>query len=248
MSEIVQPSEIEKPTNRLLAALPADELARLLSKTREVPLEFARIIHEQHEVVRCVYFPVSGIISLLLAVEERARLEVGIVGSEGFVGLSVFNGAKQSSNRAIVQGKGAALEMNAADFTAECDKGGALPRILERYTYSLLMQVSQLAACNRFHETQSRLARWLLMTGDCMKRDEFQITQEFLSDMLGVRREAVNKSATNLQRIGLINYWRGNVSILDRAGLEAAACRCYFIIKQEIENFLPGFKTRQKGC
>ena len=230
--------ENTKPVNRLLAALPAEEYTRLLPQMREVPLNFAHIIYEQNELVRRVYFPNSGIVSLLLAVEERSLLEVGIVGNEGFIGLSIFHGAEQSNNRTVVQGDGAALEMDAPDFLAECEKGGMLPRLLERYTYSLLMQISQVAVCNRFHGTEARLARWLLMTGDRMESDEFEITHEFLSNMLGVRREAVSIAAANLERTELISYSRRKILIVDRAGLEAAACRCYFIIKEKYKMVL----------
>lgn len=226
-------SETTKPANQLLAALPAKEYQRLLPKLKEVSLTYAATIYEPGDVIRRVYFLDSGIISLLSSVEERSLLEVSIVGSEGFVGIPVFLGVKTSNNRAIVQGAGAALTMKTADFLAECRNGGALPRLLQRYTHSLMVQISQSSVCNRFHAIGARLARWLLMTGDRMMSSAFQITQEFLSNMLGVRREAISKSATHLQQNGLISYSRGKISILDRTGLEAAACRCYFIIKEE---------------
>jgi len=241
-------SEITKPANRLLAALPAKEYARMLPKLEEIPLTYAQIICESGDASRHVYFPNSGIVCLLCGSGERSLLEIGIIGSEGFVGLPVFHGVKASNYRTIVQGAGAAWKMKTTDFLAECRKGGALPRLLNRYTYSLLTEISQLLICNRFHSAQTRLARWLLMTGDRMMADEFQITQEFLSDMLGVRREAVCKSAAILQQNNLISYRRGSILILNRAGLEAAACRCYLIIKEEYDKFSPGFKTRQKGC
>ncbi len=228
-------SETTKPANRLLAALPAKDYARLLLKFEEIPLTFAKTFYEPGDIIHHVYFPNNGIISLLSAVEERSLVEVGIVGNEGFVGVPVFLGVKTSNNRAIVQGAGAALEMKSTDFLAECNNGGVLPRLLQRYTHSLLMQISQSAACNRFHPIEARLARWLLMTSDRMESDEFQITQEFLSNMLGVRREGVSKSATQLQQNELIHYSRGKITILNRAGLEAVACRCYFIIKEEYE-------------
>lgn len=231
-------SKTIKPPNRLLAALPAKEYARLLPKLEEIPLIYTEPIYEPDDIVRHVYFLNSGIVSLLSAVGERSLLEVGIVGNEGFIGLPVFLGVKTSNNRAIVQGAGVALKMKTADFLAECKNGGALPRLLQRYTHLLLTQISQSAACNRFHPIEARLARWLLMTGDRMQSNEFQITQEFLSNMLGVRREGVNKSATALQHNGWLSYCRGKISILKRADLEAAACSCYLIIKKEHENFL----------
>ena len=230
-------SETNKPENRLLAALPAKEYQRLFPKLEEISLTYGDNIYERGEIIRRVYFPNSGIISLLSAVEERSLLEVGIVGNEGMIGLALFLGVKTSNNHAIVQGKGFAMRMKTADFLAECENGGSLPRLLQRYTHSLLTQVSQSAVCYRFHPIEARLARWLLMTSDRMETNEFQITQEFLSNMLGVRREGVNKSATNLQHQQLISYSRGNISIINRAGLEAAACKCYAFVKGEENSF-----------
>jgi CRP-like cAMP-binding protein len=234
--------ETIKPQNRLLAALPAKEYKRLLPKLREISLNYTETIYEQGDIIRRVFFPNSGIVSLLSAVEERSLLEVGIVGNEGFVGLPVFLGVKTSTNRALVQGAGAALEMKTTDFLVECKNDGALPRILQRYTHSLLIQISQSAVCNRFHPIEARLARWLLMTADRMKSENFQITQEFLSNMLGVRREAVSKSAANLQQQQFINYSRGNIKIINRRNLERTACNCYSVIKREEKNLLAAKK------
>ena len=226
------------PTNQLLAALPMDEHQRLLPKLEPFPLVFGEVIYEPGDLIRNVYFPTSGIISLLAAVEDRATLEVGIVGREGMVGLPAFLGVKTSGNRAVVQGAGAAMRMKTSAFRNECDNGGSFPRLLRRYTHSRLTQIAQGAACNRFHPIDARLARWLLMTRDRMATDEFQLTQEFLSNMLGVRREGVNKAAGALQQQDLISYSRGNLLILDRVGLKAIACHCYGIIKAEYA-FLP---------
>lgn len=227
------------PTNRLLAALPKDEYQRLLPKLKSFPLVFGEVIYESGDLIRNVYFPNSGIISLLAAVEDRATLEVGIVGREGMVGLPAFMGVKTSGNRAVVQGEGTSMRMKASTFRLECENGGSFPRLLRRYTHSRLTQIAQGAACNRFHPIDARLARWLLMTRDRMGTDQFQLTQEFLSNMLGVRREGVNKAAGALQQKHLISYSRGNLLILDRVGLEAVACHCYAIIKDEYNNFLP---------
>lgn len=230
-------SETAKTGNRLLAALPKKEYKNLLPKLERTALIYAENIYEPDDVIRHVYFPESGIISLLSSVEENSTLEVGIIGNEGMVGLPVFLGVEKSNNRAVVQGAGFALRMTTADFKAECNSG-EFQRILQRFTHSLMMQISQSAACNRFHAIEARLARWLLMSSDRMRSNEFQITQEFLSNMLGVRREAVNKSAANFQKRQLLNYSRGNLSILDRPALESAACPCYQIIRNNYENFL----------
>jgi CRP-like cAMP-binding protein len=164
---------------------------------------------------------------------------VGIVGREGMVGLPAFMGVKTSGNRAVVQGVGAALRMKAKAFRKECENGSFLSRLLRRYSHSRLTQIAQGAACNRFHPIDARLARWLLMTRDRMGTDEFQLTQEFLSNMLGVRREGVNKAAGVLQQQDLISYTRGHLLILNRVGLAAVACHCYGIIKAEYDTFLP---------
>jgi len=227
------------PTNRLLTALPRHEYQRLLPKLKPFPLVFGEVIYEPGDVIRDVYFPTSGIISLLAAVEDRATLEVGIVGREGMVGLPIFLGVRTSSNRAVVQGTGEAMRMKASAFRNECENGGSFPLLLLRYTHSRLTQIGQGAACNRFHPIDARLARWLLMTRDRMGTDEFRLTQEFLSNMLGVRREGVNKAAGALQQQDLISYSRGNLLILDRVGLKAVACHCYGIIKAEYDTFLP---------
>ena len=229
----------EPGTNRLLATLPKKEYARLLPSLDEVPLLFEKVLYEAGGLILDIYFPTSGIVSLLAAVEDRATLEVGIVGSEGMVGLPIFMGVKISHNRAVVQGAGVALRMKTAAFQKECDNGGSLPRLLRRYSHSRLTQIAQGAACNRFHPIDARLARWLLMTRDRMGADEFQLTQEFLSNMLGVRREGVNKAAGELQQQHLVSYTRGALTILDGPGLEAIACQCYGIVKEEYDTFLP---------
>jgi len=228
-------SPVKSPpiTNLLLAALPRKEYQALQSQLEEIPLVFEDIIYRPEVVISDVYFPNSGVISLLAGLNERTTLEVGLVGKEGMLGLAVFMGAKASQNRAVVQGTGTAMKMKASAFRRECNNGGDLPRLLRRYTSSLLTQITQTAVCNQFHSVEERLARWLLMTHDRMATDEFQLTQEFLSNMLAVRREAVNKAAGKLQKLKLITYSRGRLTVLDRAGLEANACSCYEIITRE---------------
>lgn len=223
------------PGNRLLATLPKKDYERLLPGLEEIPLVFEDVLYEAGGAILDVYFPTSGIVSLLASVDDRAALEVGLVGSEGMVGLPVFMDVNKSSNRAVVQGAGIALKMKARDLRKECNDGGSLPRLLRRYSHSLMTQVSQTAVCNRFHPIEARLARWLLMTRDRMNADEFQLTQDFLSNMLGVRREGVNKAAGLLQQQGLISYTRGALTILNRKSLEAIACQCYAIIKDEYD-------------
>lgn len=222
-----------RPTNRLLAAIPKKEYKDLLPRLERVPLNFNENIYEPGDIIRNVYFPESGIVSLLSRVDPQSSIEVGIVGDEGMAGMPVFLGVKTSVNVAVVQGAGFAESMSVSDFRYSCRDGTDLPRVLRLFLHSLMSQISQSAACNRFHPIDSRLARWLLMTADRMHANEFQITQEFLSNMLGVRREAVNKAAGDLQRDNFIHYNRGILTILDRKGLEGAACPCYQIIKRE---------------
>jgi len=229
----MSPAKSPPIANELLAALPKKEYQALRSQLEEIPLVFEEILYRPEVLISDIYFPNHGVISLLAGLNERATLEVGLVGKEGVLGLAVFMGVNASQNRAVVQGAGSAMKMKAAAFRRECNNGGALPRVLQRYTHSLLTQITQTAVCNQFHSIEARLARWLLMTHDRIEADEFQLTQEFLSNMLAVRRECVNKAAGKLQKRNLIRYSRGRLKVLDRAGLEATTCGCYEIINNE---------------
>jgi CRP-like cAMP-binding protein len=224
--------------NRLLAALPKKDYQNLLADLQPFALTFSDILFESGDNIRHVYFPTSGIVSLLSTVGEGEHVEVGIVGNEGMVGLPAFMGVSKSRTRALVQGEGNALRLNVAKLRRELSNGSALQKLLHRYTHSLMTQISQSAACNRFHQVNQRLARWLIMTHDRIEGDEFRLTQEFLSHMLGVRREGVTLAAGTLQKQNLIRYSRGQIKILDRAGLEAASCKCYEVVKDEYDNFL----------
>lgn len=229
----------KKPmTNRLLAALPKKEYQRLLPALEEITLGFGDILFDPGDLIRHVYFPNNSIISLLSMVEDREILEVGIVGNEGMAGLSVFMGVKRSRNRALVQGAGTAMKMRAAALRQQVGQDGSLHDLLLRYTHTLMMQISQSAACNRFHLVNARLARWLLMTHDRVEGDDFHLTQEFLSHMLGVRREQVTLAASALQKRKYISYNRGHIRILKRAGLESVSCKCYGLVKDESDNLL----------
>ncbi|HEY8184600.1 MAG TPA: Crp/Fnr family transcriptional regulator [Pyrinomonadaceae bacterium] len=219
--------------NRLLAALPKIDYDALLPKLEEIPLPFGETLYWPNALIANIYFPNSGIISLLADSDGHSTLEVGLVGKEGIVGLPVFMGVKSSLNRAVVQGAGSAMKMKAAVFRNECSNGSTLTRVLQRYAHSLLTQITQSAVCNQFHSVDARLARWLLMTHDRMENDEFQFTQEFLSNMLGVRREGVSRAAGDLQKRRLVKYARGRMEILDRPGLEATSCGCYEIMNAE---------------
>jgi len=224
--------------NRLLATLTTKEYKRLLPKLKTVSLILGEVLYEPGAVIKYVYFPNDSIISLISELSENSLLEVGMVGNEGMAGLAVFMGVNSSSTRALVQGAGTAMRMSSAAVRTEASQLGNFHHLLHRYSHSLLTQVSQSSACNRFHFVDARLARWLLMTKDRLGAEEFPLTQEFLSSMLGVRREGVSKAAGALQAAKLIRYSRGMITILNRRGLEAKSCQCYAIIKAETDAYL----------
>jgi CRP-like cAMP-binding protein len=213
--------------NSLLAALPRKDYQRMLSFMVPVDLAFGKVLYEPGKAIRDVYFPSQSLVSLLTVVEGHRALEVGLVGRDGMVGVPLALGIDASPVRALVQGGGPALRMNAARFRRELRRSPSLQGELNRYVYTLMAQISQTAGCNRFHFVQSRLARWLLMTRDRVGSGKFRMTHQFLSHMLGVRRVGVTEAAGALQRRKLIEYSRGSIRILDHRGLQDAACACY---------------------
>jgi CRP-like cAMP-binding protein len=217
--------------NSLLAALPRKDYLRLLAGLEPVELTFGEVLYEPGQVIRHVYFPNDSLVSLLTLVDGHMALEVGLVGREGMLGIPLALGVDVTSVRALVQGGGTAMRMEAARFRKEFARCVPLQRALHRYVHVLMAQVTQTAACNRFHVVEARLARWLLMTSDRVRSEHFRLTQEFLAHMLGVRRVGVTQAAGALQRRDLIRYSRGSLRILDRRGLEAASCRCYELVK-----------------
>ena len=220
-----------KIENSLLAAVPRKAYRSLLAGLEPVTLTFGEVLYEPGETIRHVYFPGTSLVSLLTLADGHLALEVGLIGREGMVGIPLVLGHSKSSVRALVQGNGTALRMASARFRNEFQACLPLQRELYRYVHALMAQISQTAACNRFHVVEMRLARWLLMTHDRVKSDQFRMTHEFLGHMLGVRRVGVTKAAQALQKGKLIRYSRGDITVLDRAGLEAAACECYEVVK-----------------
>jgi CRP-like cAMP-binding protein len=217
--------------NRLLAALPAKEYERLVAGFEHVELTCGQVLYESGEPMRHVYFPSDCVVSLLTVVEGHRALEVGLVGREGMVGSRLALGITTASARALVQGTGTAVRIESVCFLRELHRSPMLRRALLLFTDALMMQITRTAACNRFHRIEARLARWLLMTRERLLTSEFYLTQEFLADMLGVRRAGVTTAACALQRQQLIRYRRGTITILDREGLQAAACSCYQHVK-----------------
>ena len=217
--------------NTVLASLPRSEFARLQAALEPVRLKFGKVLYEPGKAIRHVYFPIDCLISLLTAVDKRRSLEVGMVGNEGMAGMPFILGMGVSGVRALVQGGGDALRMAAGPFRIEFGRNPALQEALYRYMYALMAQISQTAACNRFHEAEPRLARWLLMTRDRVMSDEFPLTHEFLAHMLGMRREGVTEAASAFKRRKLITYQRGEIQILNLKGLKAASCSCYQLVQ-----------------
>jgi CRP-like cAMP-binding protein len=224
--------------NKLLEALPSQDRRHLLARCTQVELVLADVLIEPGERIRYAFFPTSGYISLITLLDGHAGLEVGLIGDEGMLGMSLMLGVGAAPLRALVQGPGTAWRMDVAAFRQECKRSPALQRILNRYVHVVMIQFAQAAACMRFHLVETRLARWLLMTGDRASGDEFYVTHEFLGRMLGVRRAGVTQAASALKDRKLIHYSRGNVTILDRHRLESIACKCYAAAKETYSSVL----------
>jgi hypothetical protein len=229
MSSVTQ----RAPENLLIEGLPKRERAHLLSICEPVELAFGTILGEPHADYPSVYFPRSAFISLMTSVSGRPPLEVGLIGNEGMLGATLALGVDTVPLLAVVQGSGTAWRLDLAQFRRELATSGQLHAAIKRYLYVLMAQLSQTAACSRFHEVEPRLARWLLMTHDRAHADHFHLTHQFLADMLGVQRSAVTIAAGTLQRRQCIHYSRGEINILSRSALEAASCECYDAANQD---------------
>lgn len=227
--------------NLLIGRLPRTQRERLLAKCELVEYDFGTVLAEPGRPYRELYFPLSSFISLVAVVGSHPALEMGLIGNEGMLGATLVLGVGTAPLRAVVQGPGPVLRIGAAELRQQLQTSPALLACLKSYLFVLLAQLSQTTACSRFHETEARLARWLLMTHDRAHADHFHLTHQYLADMLGVQRSAVTIAAGSLQRQGLIHYVRGEINIISRAGLEAVSCECYAaVIKDYAEQFGDG--------
>jgi CRP-like cAMP-binding protein len=224
--------------NHLLARLPRKDRLRVLAACTHVELPLAQVLSDSGKPTKYVYFPTSGFISLISVIDGSPGVEVGMVGSEGMLGAQLALGVVTAPLHALVQGAGAAWRIDASAFKRELEASNALRSSLNRYLYVLMAQLAESTACARFHHIGPRLARWLLMSQDRSQANSFRVTQEFLAYMLGVRRVGITAAAGDLQRSGLIEYSRGKLTVVDRKGLEAAACGCYATDQKAYANLL----------
>jgi CRP-like cAMP-binding protein len=235
MSLSAQPPPCDPMENRLLAALRREDYERLFPRLEPITFALGDVLYESGRRMDYVYFPTTSIVSLVYTMEDGATVEMGLAGSDGAVGIALFLGGDTTPNRAVVQIAGGAIRMPAEVLQEDFKRGSSLQLLLLRYTQALITQISQTAVCNRLHSLQQRLCRWLLLCLDRVQSNELHMTQEFISNMLGGRRESVTVAAGRLQDAGLITYSRGHIMVLDRSGLEATVCECYRVVQNEFE-------------
>ena len=224
--------------NFLLAALPADEYARVKPKLEQVTLTLGEVLYESGDKLEYAYFPTTAIVSMLYIMENGATAEIGIVGNDGLLGIALFMGGETTTSRAIIQSAGSAMKMRAQDLKTEFALGGKSQNLLLRYTQALMTQISQTAVCNRLHTIEQQLCRWLLLSHDRLDSDKLVMTHDLISNMLGVRREGVTLAAQKLAQRKLIRNVRGTITVIDRQGLEKAVCECYAVVNDEYNRLL----------
>jgi CRP-like cAMP-binding protein len=239
------PSTNNPNQNHLLAALPTLEFERIASQLELVEMPIGKMLYEPNEQLQHAYFPTTCIVSLHYVMESGASAETAGVGNEGIVGVSLFMGGNTTSSSAVVQTAGYAYRLDRRQLKQEFELGGVLHNLLLRYTQALMTQMTQTAVCNRHHTVEQQLCRWLLLTIDRLPTNDLVMTQELVASMLGVRREGITEAAGNLQRAGYINYRRGHISVLNRAGLEQHSCECYAVVKKELKRLLSDVQYRQ---
>ncbi len=233
--------------NHLLMSLPAEVQQRLFPYLKPITLPLGKVLYEAGEIQQEVFFPTDSIISLLNVMENGASAEISVVGNEGLVGVSLFMGGESTPSRALVQSAGSALQLSALRLKEEFDRHGDLLLLLLRYTQSLITQMAQTAVCNRHHTIDQQLCRWLLLSLDRLPGNQLIMTQELIANMLGVRREGVTDAAGKLQKLGVIEYHRGHINVLDRPHLEALCCECYAVVKKETDRLLPWHPNNNSG-
>jgi CRP-like cAMP-binding protein len=224
--------------NHILDALPAEERDRLFPHLKLVSMPLGMVLYESGETLRHIYFPTNSIVSLLYVMKDGASAEIAVVGNEGAIGVALFMGGETTPSRAIVQSGGSAYRLEGKRLKIEFNRHGQMLHTLLRYTQSLITQMAQTAVCNRHHSVNQQLCRWLLLSLDRLKSNELKMTQELIANMLGVRREGVTAAAGELQKLGVIRYSRGKITVLDRARLEQLSCECYAVVKQETDRLL----------
>lgn len=229
----------DQAANGLLASLPAAVWERLAPSLELVDMPLGMVLYESGCKMSHVYFPINTIVSLLYVMEDGASAEIAVVGKEGIVGIALIMGGETTPSRAVVQSAGKGYRLPALDIRTEFNRSGPLMHLLLRYIQALITQMAQTAVCNRHHTLDQQLCRWLLLSLDRLSSNELVMTQELISNMLGVRREGVTEAALKLQRQGLISYARGHITVLDRAALQRRACECYAVVKQEYDRLLP---------
>nr|WP_298522258.1 Crp/Fnr family transcriptional regulator [uncultured Halomonas sp.] len=225
--------------NHILASLPMDVQGRLFPNLELVPMALGKILYESGDEMSHVYFPIDCIVSLLYVMESGASAEISVVGNEGLVGVAVFMGGESTTSRAIVQSSGHAYRLQQQRLKDEFNRHGALLNLMLRYTQSLITQMAQTAVCNRHHSINQQLCRWLLLSLDRLPSNHLVMTQELIANMLGVRREGVTEAAGRLHKLGVIEYRRGHITVLDRPALEQLSCECYAVVKAESDRLLP---------
>ena len=230
---------MEPRANHLLSALPKPAYQQWAALLEEVDMPLGQVLYESGAALRYVYFPTTSIVALVYLLESGASAEFAVVGNEGIVGVSLFMGGNSTPSRAVVQSAGCGFRLPAKVLLETFERGGPVAHLLLRYTQALITQMAQTAVCNRHHNVDQQLCRWLLLSLDRLPTNELKMTQELIASMLGVRREGVTEAALALQKAGFIRYARGHITVVDRAALESRACECYAVVKQEYDRLLP---------
>ncbi len=245
-NENAMPTEQTPQQNQLLAAMAVDVQQRLFGAISLVPLTLGEVLYESGDIMRNVYFPTDCVISLLYVMENGASAEISVVGNEGMVGIALFMGGESTPSRAVVQSAGYAWRLKSQLLKDEFNRHGEMMMLMLRYTQALLTQMAQTAVCNRHHSIDQQLCRWLLLSLDRLPSNNLTMTQELIANMLGVRREGVTEAAGKLQKLGVIEYNRGKIKVLDREKLESLSCECYAVVKNETDRLLPHYLQRKR--